>query len=39
MGMKPSDVANLRGKDDTAEFLLMFETSLGLTRYDLLFFR
>lgn len=35
MGMKPSDCALIRGKDSTAEFLLMFETSLGITK-DLL---
>ena len=35
MGLKPSDCATLRGKDSTAEFLVMFETSLGMTR-DLL---
>merc|ERR1740128_112004 len=35
MGLKGSDVASLRGKDSTAEFLLMFETSLGITK-DLL---
>jgi len=35
MGMKPSDCAIIRGKDSTAEFLLMFETSLGITK-DLL---
>ena len=33
--MKPSDCAIIRGKDSTAEFLLMFETSLGITK-DLL---
>ena len=32
MGLKPSDCATLRGKDSTAEFLVMFETSLGMTR-------
>jgi len=35
MGLKPSDCALIRGKDSTAEFLLMFETSLGITK-DLL---
>ena len=35
MGLKPSDCATLRGKDSTAEFLVMFETSLGITK-DLL---
>ena len=33
--LKPSDCSSLRGKDSTAEFLVMFETSLGITK-DLL---
>ena len=32
MGLKPSDCAMIRGKDSTAEFLMMFETALGITR-------
>merc|ERR1719150_2823758 len=35
MGLKPSDCSTLRGKNSTAEFLVMFETSLGITK-DLL---
>ena len=32
MGLKPSDCALIRGKESTAEFLLMFETALGITK-------
>ena len=32
MGLKPWDCAIIRGKDSTAEFLLMFETALGITK-------
>lgn len=35
MGLKSSDCASIRGHPGTAEFLLMFETSLGITK-DLL---
>ena len=32
MGLKPSDCAMIRGRESTAEFLLMFETALGITK-------
>ena len=32
MGLRASDCAAVQGRDSTAEFLLMFETSLGITR-------
>ena len=32
MGLKPSDCAAARGRDTTAEFLVMFETALGVTK-------
>ena len=32
MGLKPADVARVRGEDSTAEYLLMFETSMGITK-------
>ena len=31
MGLKPSDCASVQGRADTAEFLVMFETALGVS--------
>lgn len=36
MGLKSADCASIRGHSATAEFLLMFETSLGITRWEIL---
>ena len=38
MGLKSADCASIRGHSATAEFLLMFETSLGITRWGFLTF-